>query len=520
MFDPNNLHPLPRYGLAAAVYAVSEGKRELFPPLKQDGDFANLAYDALEQGRFNFLLAPRPDGVDVSKINYSMVEVDDKKLAPGSANNRNSANGYFLAPHVLTGNNSGPLVKELYSLRKLVGEGKLDKLYGLKRSFSPLTSKINAGKKSMGDPPDDILSAAFTAIAVTTKYKAAALDYDNFTNAGLIPDLDFYDSGTDTYPLVNHIKVLARLLVPDSSDKLKSSYDEKTKKYSRPNIYHGNYGYAPRSIHIGSISLLAAFSGWVNKTKTSVQAETITQQEVDKILQSIAGRPIYTFGYDANRQETVGHHLIELASDQVLYDATHQMAYIRFYDSPDKLDFSGTKWKMFVRYFDSFLRFFTVTALRNLLSLRTTYPDSFLPIFKKYFTMPQRGIKPEIVDAAIALGRSLNNAAYRSAQKKEEGDKVTSRDVREYKARVLASLESNIRSARTPEGLLAQISTLTSRMTNFDLDHAAEPLMRAMLVAGEDHLELPEAKDLIIAFMRLSHFKPKEETDTINEDGM
>lgn len=513
MFNPNNLHPLPRYGLAAAIYTVSEGKKENFPDITQEGELIQMALTLLKKGRQDFLLKPSHESVDESKVNYTTDYVDDGDHAPGSKYNRNSANGYFLAPHILTGNNSGPLVKELYSLHKLVGTGKIDKLYGMKRSFSPLTSKINAGTRSMSDPPDDLLSAAFTAIAVTTPYKAAALDYDSYTNAGLVPDLDFYDSETDSYPLINYIKVLARILEPDSSDKLKAKYDAKTKKYSRPSIYHGNYQYAPRSIHVGSISLLVALSGWLQQSDNSIEAETVTRDEVVNMLRLLEGRPVYTFGYDANRQETVKSHLVELAREQILFDAASDMFKIRFYDSPDKLDYSGTKWKMFVRYFDNFLRFFTETSLRNLLSLRMTYPDSFSPIFYKYFTMSKDGIKPEIVDAAIALGRSLNRAAYTSAKEKEGKDKVTDRNVREYKARVLASLESSIRSARTPESLLAQISTLTSRMTNYDLDNNAAPLMRAMVVEGDDHLALPKAKDLIIAFMRLNHFTPK-----INED--
>ena len=518
MFNPNQLHPLPRYGLAAAIYAESEGKRSKFPPLEREADYAELAYRILDKSRFTFLLKPNVNSVDNSKVNYATAEVDNKQLAPGSATKRNSTHGYFLAPHVLTGNNSGPLVKELYSLQKLIRAGKLDKLYGMKRSFSPLTAKINSGTRSMSDPPDDILSAAYTAIAVLTPHKAAALDYDSFTNAGLIPDVDFYNEATDTYPLVNYIRVLDQLLESDSSEKLKSTYDLKTKKYARPNIYYGNYRYAPRSIHIGSVSLLSAFSGWLKQSRTSVAIEAVSEEEVNQILAQLAGRPIYTFGYEANRQETVQHHLVDLASSSSLHDATQDMGRIRFYDSPDKLDFKGTKWKLFVRYFDAFLRFSTSTSFRNLLSLRATYPASFLPIFEKHFTMREQ-LKPEIVDAAIALGRSLNHAAYRSAQQKEENDKVTSRKVREYKARVLASLESNIRSARTPESLLAQISTLTSRMTNYDLDSGAEALMRAMLQEGDDHLELVRAKDLIIAFMRLSHYKPQS-PDEESGDGV
>ena len=115
-----------------------------------------------------------------------------------------------------------------------------------------------------------------------------------------------------------------------------------------------------------------------------------------------------------------------------------------------------------------------------------------------------KGIDASIVDAAMSLGQSLNRAAYTSAKEKVEADKKTGRGVYEYKARVLASLESNIRSASSAEKLLAQVSTLVGRITKYDLAKDSAPFMRAVLVKGEDHLELSQAKDLLVAFMRLN----------------
>jgi hypothetical protein len=524
MFDPNNLHPLPRYGLAAALFSVSDRRREVLPTFNSEADYATLARQMLFKVRSGFLLQAHPQPLDAGSTEVRSTDVDLGKLLPGKANNRNSANGFFLAPHILTGNNSASLVKEMAAISKLLEQGKLDKLYGMKRSFSPLTSKINAGTRSMSDPPDDILSAAFTAIGVATKYKAAALDYNSFTNVGLIPDLDFYDQASDTYPLLDYIQVLEMLQRDLGPDRYKGTLDSAGKKYGRPSIYRGNYNFAPDNVSLGSVSLLAAMSGWMSDKETFVDAAIITRNAVDKVLDQLASRPIYTFGYEVYRQEQFGHHLIELTRNGELAELTRNIWKIRFYDSPNRTDYSLPKWKLLQRYLDGFLRFFTQAAFRNFLSLRANYPPSFQSIFKKYFIM-SKGIDASIVDAAMSLGQSLNRAAYASAKEKVDADNnKTGRDIYEYKARVIASLESNIRSANTAEKLLAQVSTLVGRITKYDLAKDSAAFMRAVLVKGEDHLELGQAKDLLIAFMRLNQNPtrktPDGDTSVEDDDGM
>ena len=528
MYNPNDLHPLPRYGLAAALFDDTRGDPSKFPDLTNPEELVRLALSGLRNSYGNFLLAARPSADDQSRATYSEIAVSTKQSElPGSKSGRNSANGYYLAPHVLTGNNSAALVKELDKLEQALISGKADKNYPLKRSFAPLVSKINAGTKSMSDPPEDTLTAALTAVGVATARKAAALDFDNFTNVGLIPDLPFYDEATGSYPLNTYLQAIDELRRNLGGEVMVGSYDEKKKKYKRPPYYRGNYRYAPASVGLGAVSLLAAFGEWLEQLERDERAGLIDADDVRSVLSALARYPLYTIGYDRTDQELFGHHLVELATDRHLTEFTRRLTWVRFYDSPDRLDFSSPKWKLFRRYADHFLRFFTETSFRNFLSIRATYPAAFEPIFIKYFkhsTMTSTGIKTEIVDAAIAVGKYLNRAAYFSAKDKLETDSGrTSRSVYEYKTRVLASLESNLRSARTGEQLLAQISTLAGRITDRDMDAAAEPLMRAILLKEDDadHLPLGRAKDLIVAFMRLSTAQPKKDnatTDAADDD--
>lgn len=501
----NDWHPLPRYGLAAAIHEWRRrtGKKRGLPEFT-DAALAELAREALTWIQFGFLLEAQTEGAVADKVRY--VQFDRvEQLDPGSKSGQNSANGYFLAPHVLTSNNSGMMVKEFKSMQKAL-KGKLDKSYQLKRSFSPQTSKINGGTRSMSDPKDELLVAAFTAIGAASNHKAAALDYDNFTNVGLIPDIPFYLPHEERYPLLDYIRMLS-LIQENLDDAYVGKYDPEKKKYiGRPRIYRGNYREAPNNVNFGIVQLLAAFSGLIERNEGS------SPDEVKALVRDLANRPIMIVGYDYNGQQQFGNHLTDLTANGLLYRALEDVWKVELVGIDAGKKYSSPNWEHFKRNLDRWLRRFDTPAFRGFLSVRANYPGTFYPLIRKHFLMPEQKITEEIVDSAMAMGKSLNSAAYWAADEKFKNDGgKTQRDLYEYKSRVLSSLESNIRSAKGGSQLLSQVSTLIGRMTNSDLSSDSAAFMRAV-TTGE--IDYKVAQDLLIAFMRLNQTKQKQEGQT------
>lgn len=117
------------------------------------------------------------------------------------------------------------------------------------------------------------------------------------------------------------------------------------------------------------------------------------------------------------------------------------------------------------------------------------------------------GIKPEIVESAIALGKWINKCAYFAA--KEGTDNKTDYDaINKAKAKVLAETESSIISAKTETALLSQVITRIGRLSYSDAPAEAEIFLKA---AASGELALQNAKDLIMAFARIKSFKSENE---------
>lgn len=119
--------------------------------------------------------------------------------------------------------------------------------------------------------------------------------------------------------------------------------------------------------------------------------------------------------------------------------------------------------------------------------------------------MEEYKIQRDIVESARAYGAYLNDVAYYAAREevdenKERDDGGTGRDIYDAKTRVLAQLESTAMSARRPSSLFAQINVMAGRMSGRDVPAEAERFMEAVQT-GE--VEFDEAKDLVLAYMRL-----------------
>ncbi|WP_282783951.1 hypothetical protein [Phaeodactylibacter xiamenensis] len=490
----NSWHPIPRYGLAAAIRYL-----DIHPtPIMEEEDLGRIITQALSESLNRFMLRPT---IKADKAHF--IYLPAKEVDPGKKSGQVSANGYYSAPHIITGNNAAGIVKEAKGIIQLLEKGQLTKNYELKRSFAPMIAKMNAGKASMSNPKVDLLKAAFTAYAALTNLKPAA--YHN-GNTGLFPDIPFYDEKTGSYPILQFIHVFQKLQRGgEGSDSLSSKYDGKN--FYRPPIFQGNYHEAPRSMSLGAVPLIAAIGKWVEK-------QQIQRQEAEQTLQWLAGRPIFSMSDSATSQESFGHHLVKLTLEGELHNVLQHLTRVSLIGVDDGKKYGDTKWKLFLMHFDQFLRFFTRASFQNFLAYRATYPAEFFTLLKTYF-MDNQKYKDDIINAAVVYGQAINRAAYLSAKAEDEDDKRkgrASRGLKEYKHRVLLQLESIVQSAKTNAELIARLNAQVGRLTMNDIPSDAQPFL---LAAMNEKIRLEDAKHLITAFMRLSPFPS---TNTITSD--
>ena len=494
MNEFNNWHPMPRYGLAASlVYLDQEPRKGI-----EAEDLQTIAISTLAEELNHFMLSPYPS-TEPDTVFYKYISSD--KLNPGSKTGQAAANGYYVGPHVLTSNNASDILKEVKALLSFLSKG-IFKSYELKRSFAPMVAKLNAGKTSMSNPRVGLIQAAFTAIGAITYIKPAA--YMNNGNTGILPDLPFYDPDTRDFPLYDFIKLFSEI---QSEGLGESAYTRKLDRgeYKRPKVFLSNYPDAPRSSSLGTVPLIAAIGKWVNK-------HNILYDQALSSLNWLENRPIYLVSYNGTQQESFGHHLVGLAISGELHKIVNSLSRVSLIGVEDGKKFDDNKWKLFVRFFDQFLRFFNPSSLHNFLAYRATYPSEFLILLKSYFM--QTGKYPEeLIEGAVAYGRSLNRAAYNAAKQEDAEDQSKGREsqgVKKYKHRVLLQLESIIQSAKSGSELAARLNAQVGRLTMQDIDSAAQPFLIAVI---NDQILLDDAQNLITAFMRLSTFQAGVTTD-------
>lgn len=514
-------HPYPRYGFAAAL--VNSAYYNSPEHLKSWEDIKALALEALKDGLNKFSLFtkdnPEQEGSETLRFRYVPAEV----LSPGKANGQVAATGYYIAPHIITSDGSAANTKGetdalIKALEKCDKEEVLFKPTDLKRSFAPLTTKVNNGSKSAQNPKASLRDAAFTCIATLTAFKPAvyaAYKKGSFANAAVIPDLPLYGP-QDSYPLLEYIQVLKEMLYTQSGEaQMEAKINLEKKGFVRPNLHKGNYPNAPTDRNLNAVSLVAAIGEWYKQNKDQApKAKAILQ-----VLENLQGRPLYIVSYEFARQERFQHGLVTLAKEHHLPSIQKAVWKSKIY-GVDKLD--DPKRQLFHLAFTHFLQLYSPTEFHNFLSFRAEYPNELSPVFDHYFqkVMEQEQLSQSLVKSARAYGQSLNNAAYQSAHKKVVDDKKQNRtglSLDEYKARVLTELESRVLSAKSKAELLGQISITVGRMTGKDFFPEAGTFMEEVLT---EHISLKQAQNLITAFMRLrsSFTKAPSGEEVLQED--
>ena len=515
--DYNALHPYPRYGAAVALARAGKTPAEVETPEALALLVAEAIEAALTRYTVRTLDNPKTEGTETLTFDW----VEDPE--PGSRTGQTAANGYYLAPHVVTSDGSAAgLLKAAHGFVAELRDGDaLGKPTALKRSFAPLVAKVNAGTASPSDPKTTRLNAALTALATVTPDKAAAW---SLGTAGLVPDLPLVDDrDPDRSPLLDYVRLFRRIRSRYyDTDAAMRTPVSKAGGYKRPRLHEGNFPEAPSNSALSALGVVASVGWWARHGDR--RAVRDPEGWARRVLDLLAERPLLVVSYDGTRQEQFGHHLVDLALDGDLRAALAAVNRIRpvgFVNWNDKA--SKDKVELFRMVAGRFLRLFNRPALRDFLATRAPYPAELGFVFDAYFTthaMPAIHPEPEVaaklVKSARAYGAALNHAAYRYGLAEHKNDvarrgEAKARSEHEYKQRALVEFESAVQSAKSGPELLAKVGSRAGRLASYEMPSEAGAFMEA--VASGD-VDLEQARDLVTAFMRLSTYE--RNTNTAN----
>lgn len=507
----NLVHPYSRYGLAIALFEAQMPLDDL-----TEENAPEILVKAIEAGMENFRMTTDDNPETAETLRFRAIKKDelfkDSKLvqSAGLANQ-----GKYLVPSVVTtdGDAKGTFENAKGIIESLEKAVSLFKPQDLSRSFAPTTAKINNGKSSQSPPKGTLFECACSAITTLTPIKPAA--WLEMRNTVIIPDLPLVETdektGEEKFPLFGFIEILQLMLL----DSLRENVMEATldqskteKKYKRPNIFNGNYPFAPRDAAFGAVGLLAAMGKWGQRAgeidRTKKVLESITGDE------HRAGRPLYVISYDGISQIQFTHHVTRLAVSGKLSDMIAAFSYqTRLYadtenKNPDRYNSNfKTNYELLKLMTGRFLQFFNQSAFQDFLAIRAEYLPIVEPLFKEYF-MESRQIDREIVESARALGQWLNRAAYRVADA-DTDDKYSeaerAKKIRQAKAKILVEFESAAMSATTPQDMMYRISTRAGRLLQMDMPAEATCFLDETLIG--EKLKPKDALHLLIAYMRL-----------------
>lgn len=485
MISSDQLHPLPRFGFE--VLRFNSGLTDF----ESEQSLIDIAASYIEEALTKFMISPKEmPNEENESVTYSYFT--DAK--PGKANGQVSVNGFFSAPHIVTGNNAADIVKEAKARIAEANKEKTPASVELKKSFAPTVSKINAGTISMSNPRVGFVEALLTMVASLSALKPAAYDYDLGSNVAIVPDLP-----SKAYQ--SYLRIVNKLLL-NAGDKIWiGTY--KAKKYGRPFLFKGNYAKAPRGVDVGALGLLSAIGQYAK------EATDLEPEEARPVLEALANRPIYLFANGGSSQQYFSHHLVDLSLNGALHAAVESINRVDIL-SIEGSKFSDPKWDRFKITAGHFLSFFQSAYARDFFAFRASYPRAFQPIFKTYF-MQIESIPESIVKSAMVYGQRLNLSAYIGAQDEIKDDQRRGRSgqsLKEYKNRILTQLESSISSAKTGADLISRLSTIVGRSSNLDFPEEAAEFMREAV--SSQNITVDQAKQLATAFMRLQ--TPKSET--------
>ena len=513
-------HPYARYGLAVALVQSQLQLHEL-----KEANLREALLHSIESGLEKFRMRTGDNPSSTRLLRYSPISFADLTANETLVGSSGLADkGIYLFPTTLTTDKS---VKQTFasamSILMLLKEGaSFDKSVDFSRSFAPTTAKINNKRSSQSAPKGTLIEAVCALITTLTPNKPAAWPGQNTV---IIPDLPIEElrdfvalfekmANTKLDADLMHAQLKEVKPVDDNKPKRISKKPAKEvvikSEFRRPRLHSGNYPFAPRDAGtFGAVGLLGAIGRWAKDAHET--------QWANRVLEAIAGQPLYIMSYDKISQVRFGHHIVTLALNGELskivdafYARAQLMAdtdeeYPRRNSPPPgskQQDFSR-QYQLFYLQTSRFLQIFSAPAFKDFLATRAEYPPELKPLFEEYF----KTMDNEIVQSAGALGQWLNRTAYFVADGEVEAAATDRRSkVAKTKAKILVEFESAAMSAKTPQDLLFRLSTRCGRLLQGDAPADAKRFMDA--VASQE-INQTDATHLLIAYMRLRAPRPQ-----------
>jgi hypothetical protein len=495
----NFLHPFSRYGLALVMLKEDLNSVESITP----AILSKYIEDGLNHFRIKSNNNPKED--NELQFQYISKEEIDNGISI------KAKDGVYLTANIITDDhksgNSWRTISEL--LKKLNDPNvSLSNSENITMGITPIAGELNNGKRTKTNSRGSMLEAACCAITNTTAtkpYLAYRSKKGSYISTTIIPDLElnemkifinFYNS-----MLISNVGNLLIKKVFIRGD----TVPEWSKL--RPEIYYGNFPYAPRNHAFGVLGLLGAIGRWAK------EADKI--KEGQEILESLKDKPLYIIQYGNAQSVTINHYIIDLAKDNKLSDivlAIQKSQVIHSFDEKDPKDAKGIESKkdIFNLFSSRFLQLFNLYTFKDFLSIRAEYSDTLIELFNTFF-IKQMNIKTETVKSAKSLGLWLNSIAYRVGKQEAENQKKADK-VRDFKAKILVELESSVFGARNPAEML-NVIVRAGRLSGLDAPAESDIFQEAVLT-GE--ITLNDAKSMLMAFARTRSKQEKVEASVVS----
>jgi len=478
------IHPFIKYGAAVVLRASNLSKVE-------DVSSVELIRE-LEVSLSHFRLKPRSYIQGQNKVYFDYVNEPE----PGAPK------GIYLSPSIIHIDKTSK--KNMYSalvkMKNDLGNISVEKSIKITNTIAPVSAEyggFNGGTVGRAKASLTLKEGAFSLITTTTPTKPCfsirttekdkGKQVSKYENVTIIPDLDI-DKMVD---FINHFERMKS----NSTQELNISINHKdSTKPSKPLIYRGNFPNAPRSSSLGAVGLLGAIGSWAKNAEDIEWAKRVLSSLEDVSIYLIGTKTFQTFKYN--------HFVIELAKESKLSSIIDSAYYTVLYNQGRRNTKNKTEYEKFDLFLSRFLQLFSIPAFKDFLSFRAEYPNQFELLLNKYF-INMENIKPEVVKSARELGKWLNYAAYKVADRNIEANAQDRfNKVREQKAKSLIEIESSIFSARSGDALIFQAITRAGRASGLDAPAEAELFMTETSTGG---ISLESAKHLLIAFSRVKN---------------
>ncbi|WP_200976492.1 hypothetical protein [Echinicola sp. 20G] len=499
-------HPLSKYGLALVLRANGLDEAQVNKVTHE------MLANSLKEGIRKFRLYTKDDPEldnNLTYNHYSIKELDENPSLVQSAGL--SGRGMYLSQNILTEEKSA---KQVYSaVKKLLGllsrETDLAKTEAITMSISAVSGKINQGKLSQSNPTSSLLEVCCFAIGNIHPLKPCFAS--NNLNYALIPDLSLNE-------LIVFIDFFDRMFQDNVGNLMKAKSSDG--KYKRPRIIRGNYPDAPYHTVFGPIGLLASIGKWAKEADIPEGARVLKMFKGKKMDSGIYHLvPIYLLGYGKANVLYFSHYLVELAKDNKLYQIVLDLENSTLI-SEERKTFDNPKYQQFYLFTTRFLQLFSESSFQDFLSFRAYYEPEVIHLFNSYFINVElkhinMAIAKEIVISAREMGKWLNYAAYKAAEKSE--DKSAGKDaVLKSKAKFLIELESAAFSAKSGDELISHVITRAGRLSGMDVPPEAQCFMDAVC---SELITREQAQHLITAYARLRNkFERKDDISDNTEE--